>query len=156
MQFSSHPYWKYYIKKIERFVEKTGANSNYIYDQEYDVVASDKNIELYDLYIDKLENNIYIKRINSPIQILQEGKMLFASLDIRKQCQALLNIHAVFGRMTSGCDLSMIGGSAHSAATVNFSSTISNWKKNYTDVRIIDQSASGLWEKQSQNLLELL
>lgn len=52
--------------------------------------------------------------------------------------------------------MTLIGGKTHSAATVSFSSTISNWKKNYTDVRIIDQSASGLWEKQSQNLLELL
>lgn len=156
MQFSSHPYWKYYIKKIERFVEKTGANSNYIYDQEYDVVTSDKNIELYDLYIDKLENSIYKKRINSPIQTLKDGRALFIALDIRGQCQTLLNIQSIFGRITLGCDMTLIGGKTHSAETVSFSSTISNWKKNYTDVRIIDQSASGLWEKQSQNLLELL
>ena len=31
-----------------------------------------------------------------------------------------------------------------------------NWKKNYTDVRIVDQSASGLFEKMSENLLDLL
>ena len=29
-------------------------------------------------------------------------------------------------------------------------------KKNYIDVRIIDQSASGLWEVVSDNLLEYL
>jgi len=31
---------------------------------------------------------------------------------------------------------------------------MSNWKKNYSDVRIIDQSASGLWEVVSDNILE--
>ena len=34
---------------------------------------------------------------------------------------------------------------------LSFSSTMSNWKKNYSDVRIIDQSASGLWEVVSDN-----
>lgn len=67
-----------------------------------------------------------------------------------------MNIQTVFGRMTSGCDLSLIGGSSNSGATVNFSSTISNWKKLYSDVRIIDQSPSGIWEKRSENILELL
>ena len=58
--------------------------------------------------------------------------------------------------MSAGCDLTLIGGKAHSAATVSFSSIISNWKKNYSDVRIIDQSASGLWEVVSDNILEYL
>ena len=58
--------------------------------------------------------------------------------------------------MTGGCDLISIGGVGKAAATVNFSATISNWNKNYKDVRIIDSSASGLWEKKSKNLLELL
>ena len=53
-------------------------------------------------------------------------------------------------------DKSLIGGSPNSGATVNFSSTISNWRKNYSDVRIIDQSPSGIWEKRSENILELL
>ena len=68
----------------------------------------------------------------------------------------MLNIHQVFGRIAGGCDLTAIGGAGKAAATVNFSTTASNWKKNYSDVRVIDVSASGLWEKQSGNLLELV
>lgn len=156
VQFSSPSFWKYYIRKLERFTEKIKATSNYIYDQDYDIVNSDKNLELYDLYIDKLENSIYKKRINSPLQNLTTGRDKFVALDIKVQCQVLLNIHSVFGRMTVGCDLTLIGGSKNSAATKVLNSSVSNWKKNYKDVRIIDQSASGLWEKQSQNLLELV
>ena len=58
--------------------------------------------------------------------------------------------------MTSGCDLSKIGGTLRSAATGSFSATVSNWKKNYSNVRIIDQSPAGLWEVKSENLLDLV
>ena len=155
MQFSSDCEWKGYLKKIERFVEKNKNNSNLIYDEEHDKVSAEKNQQLYDLYTDKLQNSTYKKRINAPKEILINGKERFSRLEILQQCQVLLNIHAVFGRLSAGTDLTLIGGSAHSAATV-ISSSIPNWKKNYTDVRIIDQSPSGMWEKQSQNLLELL
>ena len=156
MQFSSDEYWKYYLKKIERFVEKVKNNSSYIYDVDYDAVHHEDNLKLYDLYLDKLQNSIYRKRINAPTQTMIDGREKFMACSVLEQCQVLLNIHQVFGRMTAGCDLTLIGGKSHSASTVNFSSTILNWKKNYTDVRIIDQSASGLWEVVSENILEYL
>lgn len=156
MQFSSDSYWKFYLKKLERFAEKIKSNKSFKYDQEYDVVCVERNLELYDLYIDKLNHSIYTKRVNSPVDCIVSGRDTFAQLEIKEQCQILLNIHQIFGRMAAGCDLSLIGGKSRSAATVNFSSAVSNWKKNYNDVRIIDSSASGLWEKKSSNLLELV
>ena len=154
VQFSSDEYWKYYLKKVERLTEKVSNNPRYVYDVDYDVVHAEDNLKLYDLYIDKLQNTIYKKRINSPLQLLIDGRERFMGCNVIEQCQVLLNIHQVFGRMTAGCNLEKIGGKAHSAATVSFSSTMSNWKKNYSDVRIIDQSASGLWEVVSDNILE--
>ncbi len=156
MQFSTESFWKFYIKKLERFVEKINANVNYVYDQDYDQVSIEKNEELYAVYIEKLQNSIYQKRINSPIALLVNGKEKFAQLDIKDQCRALLNIQQVFGRKSSGCDLRLIGGKERSAATIGLSSSVFNWKKNYSDVRIIDSSVTGFWEKQSENLLNLL
>ena len=66
----------------------------------------------------------------------------------------LLAIQGLFGRATKA-DLTAIGGVASAGVSI-LSSMISNWKKNYTDVRIIDCSASGLFETVSDNLLELL
>ena len=66
----------------------------------------------------------------------------------------LLKIHGLFGRAPTA-DLSAIDGVALAGAA-KISSLISNWKKNYTDVRIIDRSASGLFETVSENLLDLL
>ena len=156
MQFSSEDCWKGYMKKLEKFIEKFKKNPDFIYDKEYDKVSVEENQKLYELYIEKLQNTIYSKRVNSPVQILMDGQERFEKLNIKEQCVVLMNIQTVFGRMTSGCDLSLIGGSPNSGATVNFSSTISNWRKNYSDVRIIDQSPSGIWEKRSENILELL
>ena len=55
----------------------------------------------------------------------------------------------------NSCDLSIIGGGPQ-AGKVGLNSSLSNWKKHYKDVRIIDQSASGLFEHSSENLLALL
>lgn len=156
VQFSTDEFWKFYVKKLEKFTEKRRANPNYIYDAEYDGISEKDNQRLYDLYLDKLRNSIYKKRINAPIETLENGREKFLTLDIVEQSQILLNIQQIFGRMASGCDLQLIGGKKSSGATVSFSSTISNWKKYYSDVRIIDQSVTGLWEVQSDNLLEML
>ena len=78
----------------------------------------------------------------------------FISLSPAEQVDILLQIQGLFGRAIKA-DLTAIGGVA-SAGVAMLSSTLSNWKKNYTDVRIIDQSASGLFEKVSENLLDLL
>ena len=113
-------------------------------------------MELYEQYCDKLQNSIYRKRINAPAAQLNAGKKKFEALPVPEQAKALLNIHQVFGRVSGGCDLTAIGGAGKAAATNNFSTAVSNWKKNYSDVRLIDASASGLWEKRSGNLLDLL
>jgi len=154
MQFSANKSWQFYLKKLEMFDEKCSKNKTYIYSEEHDKISVEKNIELYDLYIKKLKSSIYSKRINAPTETLEKGREKFISLGIKEQAKTLLNIHQVFGRMNRGCDLKEIGGSSNTAATKSFSSNLSNW--NYKDVRIIDSSASGLWEKESKNLLELL
>lgn len=143
-----------YVKRLEVFNEKCKENPNFIYRQEYDKVSMEENITLYDMYIDKLQNSIYKKRPNNPLKTLIDGKEKFISLDVKKQVSALLSIHQVFGRI-GGCDLTLIDG-AGKAAVSNISSNISNWKKNYKDVRIVDCSTTGLWEQVSDNLIDLI
>ena len=75
--------------------------------------------KLYELYIEKLQNTIYSKRVNSPVQILMDGQEQFGKLNIKEQCVVLMNIQTVFGRMTSGCDLSLSGGSPNSVQQLN-------------------------------------
>lgn len=154
--FASDNFWKFYLKKLEMFVEKTSKNENFVYDEKHDKVSVEKNLELYKLYFDKVKKSIYSKRLNAPVRILEDGYEKFITLDIINQAKVLLTIHQVFGRQAGGCDLTLIGGAKGSATTNGLSSNISNWKKNYHDARIIDISPSGIWEKKSVNLLELI
>lgn len=107
------------------------------------------------MYLEKMEQSVYQKRANLPKEKLIIGRDKFLSLDVENQSKALMNIHQLFGRSTTGVDLSLIGGDKIGGSP-KLSSSVSNWKKYYKDVRIIDVSPSGLWERQSENLLELL
>ena len=53
------------------------------------------------------------------------------------------------------CDLSLIEGKSKAGTNI-CSSKISNWSKNYQDVRIINESASGIFRSTSENILEWL
>lgn len=158
MQFTAGSYWNGYVKKLENLVEKVSKNPSYIYTEKYDKVNRKENEQLYDLYIDKLKNSIYCKRwaVRVPLDILISGKSTFDQLSEIKQAEALLNIHSIFGRNTMGSDLSALGGKKNSGATNSFSSLVSNWRKSYSDIRLINISPSGIWEQQSKNLLGLL
>ena len=64
------------------------------------------------------------------------------------------------GAMSSGgrggtANLEIIDGKPKTGLNV-ISMNVSNWKKKYQDCRIIDVSASGLFEKASDNLLDYL
>lgn len=157
-QFTSDSYWNYYLKKLEKYNEKNNKYASYKYSKEYDQISCEENLALYDLYISKYKNTIMKNRICNPISTLEKGRNAFIKLDIDDQVKILLNIHQTFTRnSTGGVDLSLIGGAKNAAAIKSFSASISNWKKHYTDVRIIDSSVTGLWSKVSDfNLLEFL
>ncbi len=148
--------WETYIKRIESFVEKCSENSNLKYDEAYDRISKKDNEELYSILSEKHNGPLYSKRPNPQGKTVHDGFDKFCLLDVKQQALSLLNIIQSFGRIASGCDFELIGGKKHSAATVNFSSSVSNWSKKYGNVRIIDYSTSGLWMKESVNLLELL
>lgn len=156
MQFVSDQKWVGYLKNVEKFVGKEKNGLKMPYNPEYDRVTCEQNKELYEVYINKLRDSIYSKRINAPLSILENGKESFDRLEIMEQCKTILTIHQIFGRNSVGCDLRAIGGNKYTASTGGLSSAISNWKKKYKDVRIIDQSPAGLWERKSVNLLDLI
>ena len=156
MPFSADFETEQYMKKLEVLAEKANNNPGFVYHAEYDKVTPEENLRLYDTYVNKLKTTIYSKRPNNPVDALEKGRERFVSLSPVEQAKAILNIHQVFGRVSGGCDFTLIGGVAHAAATVSFSSSISNWKKNYKDVRIIDTSVAGLFETRSVNLLDLI
>ena len=133
-------------------------NANYILSEKYDKITPEKNLALYDVLRKKYTDAeaIYSKRKNSPVQTIDDGRDVFASLDVQTQVMTLMKVLQTFGSLSGGIDLTDIKGAKNAAATKGFSSSISNWKKLYKSAYIVDRSASGLWEKRSENLLDLL
>ncbi len=149
------PEWEFYVKKLETLNEKKKNNPNMVYMEKYDFVSTEKNAELYDILTDKLTNTVFNNRPGNPYDKLAAGKEKFAAQDVFTQTACLLQIVGIFGRANHGFDLTAIDESSR-AAESRLSTNLSNWKKYYSDVRIIDTTASGLFEHRSCNLLDLL
>ena len=143
-----------YIRKLESFDKKRKTNANIVLSSSFDGITTEQNVALYDYYIKKLQNTPYKYRPANPVESLTKCRARFIDLSPSVQVGVLLQIQGMFGRLVKA-DLTPIGGVASTGVTA-LSSSISNWKKNYRDVRIIDQSASGLYETSTCNLLELL
>ena len=156
MPFVTFPEKEQYIKKLERFLEKRKKNEKFLWDEAFDGISPSENIELYDHYLQKLSQWPFNTRPGNETLVgkLRKRADSFAKLDVFKQAYVLLQIQGILGRMKQA-DLKELQESA-SSGTTTMSLNLSNWKKNYKDIRIVDQSASGLFEKVSGNLLELL
>ena len=155
MAFSGNGSWQNYLHHIDSFSSKHKENNNIVYDEKHDKVRKDKNIELYDMYINKLKSSVYAKRPRNPLKILEDGRETFCKLEIVEQIEIIQSIHQVFGRASGGVNLLGIGGKKSSGKT-SLSAALSNLGKNYKEVYIIDPSVTGLWEKRSENLLDML
>lgn len=147
--------WASYVKRLESFQSKKEKNSNLSMDEKFDCISKTQNTELYDVLLNKMNMWPFSKYPKIPLDLIANGKEKFEYAAIEEQVRCLLNIIRLFGSEKYGADLRLLGGAATSG-TSKVSARLSGWKKRYTDVRIIDQSASGLFERRSENLLELL
>ena len=148
--------WEQYVKKLDSFSEKCKKNTEVRYDEKYDIISRQSNLELFDLLVNKLQSRPFENIPTNPINSIVKGRMIFTELDIDKQVYVLLQILSVLKTCrTMDCDLELIGGAKNSAAARKDLSYTS-LKKKHKDVRIIDISASGLFRKESPNLLDLV
>lgn len=143
-----------YVKRLEAFEQKRQEGATIRPDALHDHITEEENIALYDLLCSKLTDSVYAKCPNNIAATVIAGRDQFAVLTIKEQIKTLLSIVSWFGNVQT-CDLEKIGGAKKAGAKVQ-NSRLAAWKKNYSDVRIVDPSASGLYESRSENLLELL
>lgn len=148
-----------YIKKIEKYCEKKQINNRIVVDGVYDGISSEKNGILYNCLIEKMCNTIYKKAvfINADLRTkLKAGNDLFEKLDCDEQCFCLMQLIKLFktGR-SEKCDFTLLG-SKKNEASYRLNSKISNWLKYYSSVKIIDESSSGIFRTESDNILEWL
>ena len=144
-----------YIKAMESFLKKRETNPALQPDQKHDKLSKEENLILYDRLINKLRSYPYCNLPGNQAETLEIGREKFIQAEVADQINCLVGLMNLLNAKGNTCDLSLIGG-APKAGTVILSSSLSNWKKKYHDVRIIDRSAAGLFESTSENLLELL
>lgn len=142
--------WETYIKKLESFNEKRKKNPNIKYDEVYEAVTKDKNIELYGMLANKLSERPFLLRPGIDPNRIVEKESEFEMLSIDKQVVILLNVVSFFSRSANKEELTGISGACVLAYR------LSNWTKSYKTAYIVDMSVSGIWETKSQNLLALL
>lgn len=148
--------WEKYIKAAEVFLDKKKQNITYIYDEKYDIVNKNKNLELYDTLTRKTANYPFKGMRRNPIKTLKNGRDKFISLNIFDQTVCLFEmLNMLKTSRASACDFTLIGG-VKNAAKVVISSSLSVIAKEYSDIRIKDFSASGIYCSKSNNLKELL
>ena len=142
-----------YIKKIMGFLNKRKENKELKIHSSMGIEI-DSNIVLYDKLVAKCLNSPFSKMYIDLGNKMKESKEQFRNYSLEDQIIILSHMVELLksGRKT-GVDLSKVGGKAHSGVkTLNsFLFKI----KDYECIRIIDQSPTGLFEKKSENLLEL-
>lgn len=145
-----------YIKRLESIQKKINVNPAIELDEKYDGITAERNLKLFDDLSRKSVSAPFYKLPANPNQLLISSRDKFIALSLGEQVKFLTNLLMYFQRSgNSGTDLSAIGGSKKSGAKT-MSSTLSNWKKVYTDVRLIDASPAGLSETAGENLMGLL
>lgn len=144
-----------YSKRLESFQNKQKINKALLPDADHDGISPERNIALYDALTEKMRSWPFAKFPGNQYETMCTGAERFASATVTEQIDGAMNILLLMGPGSSTVDLTVCGGSKNAGAK-RVSSKVSNWKKNYSDVWILDVSASGLYSKRSGNLLELL
>jgi len=114
-----------------------------------DKITTEQNNRLYDILADKHANSIYAKRPNAYGQKLLDAKEKFVVLELKQQCEALLQILQLSKIGITETNLELIGESGH-AGKMRIS-------KNLTEAdrpAVISQSATGLYEKKERIFTE--
>ncbi len=135
-----------YLKKISNCVSKSNEYGNNYKVTSNDGLSAEKNIEIYDMLCDKLNNSIYSVKFASTAKVLCDNKDKFINLDIVDQCNIINQILTIFSNSVASGNLEKIGGKSKSGI-VTISTSITK-KSKYKSFKIINQSVTGLFENE--------
>jgi len=124
--------WEYYIRLLSKYSETKSPE-----------ITNEKNIELFDVFLDKNQNGIYSLRQNPIGDKLVSGKDIFIHLPVDKQVESLLGILRLFSISNQGADLSNIGGQEKNG-TMKPNKKIDD-KKSFV---LVNESVTGLYSNE--------
>ena len=125
--------WVSYLKLIENYLEK---DSNHM-----EQISKEKNVELYNIILNKHCNGIYAKKPNPMGKTIEKGVEAFQKMDIVSQCQCILQLCMLTSVSSGKADLKSIGGSTSSGVML-----IGKEVSSKDEFIWINQSVTGLFE----------
>ena len=157
-----------YIKKVEKTGQKLADNKNYRIDERYDGISAEENLRLFDALAQKIRSDLFRKIPGSGLNMDDARRQDFENSEKEEQIKCLESmLEFLKTNRSGGCAMKKIkkteseaketeseAKGTESKGHIYLSKNLSNWK--YSDVRILDRSAAGLFEKRSANLLDLL
>lgn len=129
------------LHKIGKFMEQKRENKEYRLN-EYDGITNEDLLDLYKMFQDKLNGNLYGSRLEAQGETLKKGKKRFEDLSMEDKCSVLYELVRLFQCNSVKADLSSIGG-AKGAELARLSKVIDKCES----IFIIHSSITGLYEQ---------
>jgi CRISPR-associated endonuclease Csn1 len=144
-----------YIKRLESMSEKMRKNKKIQVDEKYDKISVGENCKLYDRII-SAASSFFNNVPSSQLDVLKCGREAFANLDILEQIKTLMQVVQLYKTNRAGAsDLTGIKG-ARMAGVLILGTKFSNLKKRYSRVCLVDMDFTGIYSRESVNLLDLI
>ncbi len=137
------------VRNISKYVARCITAKRELSITSYDNLSAEENIILYDQLLEKLKNSIYKEKLSAQVNTLTEGREKFIKLAIPTQCKLLLEILHLFQCNIVSANLKALSGGGQ-CGNIEISQNITN----YSGIKIINQSPTGLFE-QHMDLLSL-
>lgn len=135
-----------YIRNISKYLAKYKNRPI----NAFDGLNAETNIELYDSLIEKMLKTILSRKFADIGSKIQNGREEFIKLSVENQCIVISEIIKILHANVMPGDLKLIGG-AGKAGIVTTNNKISEIK-NVKSIKLIDQSVTGLFEKETELL----
>ena len=129
-----------YLNNVRKYTDRCDAVKKRLDISVHDNITINKNIELYDWFISKLESNTYRPYFESLIKDLITCRRLFIEKDEYTQCKLLLEILKAFKCDTQNVDLKALNGKGNTGI-IRISRVL-----NAKSIYLINQSVTGLYE----------
>lgn len=130
------------LKKVIKYVQRRKEN------KELKIVEQDKLSEadllnLYDVFLDKIQNTIYHSRLSAQEDTLAGKRDAFIELGKENKCIVISEILHMFQCQSGSADLKLIGGPG-AAGIIKLNNNITNCKQ----ISIINQSPTGIFKQE--------
>lgn len=130
-----------YIKQIVKYIDRCAEAREPLEITKFDGLTAEKNIELYNWFIEKFKAPVYARLFKTMLSDLEVNAEVFEGLDEYTQCKLLLEILKAFKCDRQLSDLSQLCGKK-SAGFLAFNKNITKMSSAY----VINQSPTGMYE----------